>query len=114
LGSVVAFLVGQLLDMYLFHYLKTITGSKKIWLRATGSTVVSQLVDSFVVLTIAFYFFGNWSWSQVISVGIINYIYKLAIAILLTPILYVAHMAIDRYLGIETSKRIVREAVDKN
>lgn len=99
IGSVVAFLISQLLDASVFHWLRNLTGSKKIWLRATGSTLVSQLIDSFVVLFIAFYAFGNWSVAQVISVAIINYIYKFSVAIALTPILYVAHYAIDGYLG---------------
>ena len=114
LGSVVAFLVGQFLDMYIFHQLKKATGNKKIWLRATGSTLVSQLLDSFVVLTIAFYWFGNWSWSQLVSVAIINYIYKLSIAILLTPLLYVAHLLIDRYLGHDSALRLTKRSMEQN
>ncbi len=55
IGSMVAFLIGQVLDVLVFHRIKKITGEKRIWLRATGSTLVSQLVDSFVVLFIAFY-----------------------------------------------------------
>ncbi len=76
IGSLTAFLIGQLLDVFVFQQLRRVTGNRKIWLRATGSTLVSQLIDSFVVLIIAFYLFGNWSWSQVFSVAIINYIYK--------------------------------------
>lgn len=98
-GSLTAFLIGQLLDAWVFQRLKKITGSRKIWLRATGSTLVSQLVDSFVVLFIAFKLFGNWSWPQLISVALINYLYKFVVAILLTPLLYLAHNLIDRYLG---------------
>ena len=101
IGSITAFLVGQILDAHTFHWIKSMTGSRHIWLRATGSTLISQLVDSFVVLVIAFYVFGNWSFRQVIAVAIINYIYKFSMAILLTPILYVAHNIIDRYLGIK-------------
>lgn len=97
-GSVTAFLVGQLLDAWVFHRLKTITGSKMIWLRATGSTMISQFIDSFLVLFIAFYVFSNWPMEQVISVGVINYIYKVGAAILLTPLLYLAHYLIDGYL----------------
>lgn len=107
-GSLIAFLIGQLLDVIVFQKLKRITGEKKIWLRATGSTLVSQFVDSFVVLFIAFYFLApdgsRWSVEQVTSVGIINYIYKFAIAILLTPLIYLAHYLIDRYLGIEADQ----------
>ncbi|QHT71401.1 queuosine precursor transporter [Rhodocytophaga rosea] len=101
IGSLTAFLLGQLIDAYAFQYIRKITGNKKIWLRATGSTLISQLIDSFVVLIVAFYIFGNWSFAQVISVAIINYIYKFIMAILLTPLLYIAHYWIDRYLGKE-------------
>jgi len=114
-GSLVAFLIGQLLDVIVFQKLKRITGEKKIWLRATGSTLVSQLVDSFVVLFIAFYFLApegsRWSVAQVTSVSIINYIYKFAIAILLTPLIYLAHYFIDRYLGDEAAK-VKEEAME--
>ena len=54
-GSLIAFLIGQILDVYIFHRIKQVTGEKNIWLRSTGSTVISQFVDSFVVLFIAFY-----------------------------------------------------------
>ena len=97
-GSVVAFLLGQFLDAYVFHLIKARTGDKYLWLRATGSTIISQLLDSFVVLFIAFYFFGNWSFNQVLAVGIINYIYKFSMAVLLSPLLYLSHNIIDRYL----------------
>lgn len=99
-GSLTAFLIGQLLDAWVFQKLRRITGRGKIWLRATGSTLVSQLVDSFVVLIIAFKFFGNWSWAQVISVSLLNYIFKFAAAIAITPLIYLAHHLIDHYLGI--------------
>ena len=86
------------------------TGSKYIWLRATGSTLFSQLVDSFVVLGIAFYIFGNWSLSLVFSVGVINYLYKGFVAIVMTPLLYVAHYIIDGYLGKEYAEQLSHDA----
>ncbi|WP_241749604.1 queuosine precursor transporter [Rufibacter sediminis] len=98
-GSLVAFLVGQLLDAHVFHWLKHLTGSRKIWLRATGSTLVSQLVDTVVVLYIAFYLFGDWDLKTVLSVSVINYLYKFTVAVVLTPLLYVSHSIIDRYLA---------------
>ena len=109
-ASLVAFVVGQLVDVSVFHKLRRITGPKKIWLRATGSTLISQLIDSFVVLIVAFYFLGGWSLTQVMAVGITNYIYKFLIAILLTPILYVAHYLIDNYLGKELAESMMAEA----
>ena len=117
-GSLVAFLIGQLLDVYVFHKLRKLTGSKNLWLRATGSTLVSQLVDSFVVLFIAFYLLApqgsKWSVDQVLSVGIINYIYKFVIALAITPLLYVAHYFIDNYLGKEKAKKMMAEAAEKS
>jgi uncharacterized integral membrane protein (TIGR00697 family) len=112
LGSLTAFLIGQLLDVMVFHWLRSKTGSKMIWLRATGSTLVSQLIDSFVVLVIAFKVFGIWSWDQVIAVSIINYIYKGAVAIGMTPVLYLAHNLIDKYLGDEASHELQEAAND--
>ncbi len=110
IGSLTAFLLGQLIDVYVFQKLRSITGTRMIWLRATGSTLVSQFLDSFVVLGIAFYVFGNWSLSQIIAVGIINYIYKFTVAIALTPLLYLGHGIIDRYLGKELAEEMMKEA----
>jgi uncharacterized integral membrane protein (TIGR00697 family) len=78
------------------------TGNKHIWLRATGSTLISQLIDSFLVIGIAFYAFGDWSISQWINVSLNNYFYKFFIAILFTPLLYLAHYLIEQYLRKET------------
>jgi uncharacterized integral membrane protein (TIGR00697 family) len=100
-GSVTAFLIGQILDAHAFHWIKGLTGSRHIWLRATGSTLISQFIDSFVVLGIAFYLLGNWSLEQVLAVGIINYIYKFSVAVLLTPLLYLIHYLIDGFLQIK-------------
>jgi len=109
IGSLTAFLLGQLIDVYVFQKLRAVTGENKIWLRATGSTLVSQFIDSFVVLGIAFYVFGNWSLSQIIAVGIMNYIYKMTVAIALTPLLYLAHGVIDSYLGKDLASEMIEE-----
>lgn len=114
IGSLTAFLIGQLLDVYVFHQLRKVTGSKLLWVRSTGSTLVSQLIDSFVVLFIAFFVFGNWSMEQVLSVGIINYIYKFFVAVALTPLIYVGHYLIDRYLGKDDASRLIEEAAEKS
>ncbi|MEP0366141.1 MAG: queuosine precursor transporter [Cyclobacteriaceae bacterium] len=115
-GSLVAFLIGQLLDVFIFQKLRKLTGPKMIWLRATGSTLVSQLVDSFVVLTIAFYVLApaekRWALDQVFSVGVTNYVYKFAVAILLTPLIYLGHYLIDGYLGKELSEEMTNQATE--
>lgn len=113
IGSLTAFLVGQLVDVTVFHYFKSFTGSSKIWLRATGSTLVSQLVDSFVVLFIAFYIGAGWDMKLVLVIGLVNYIYKFFIAVLVTPLLYLIHSLIDSYLGKELSEKLQQEAMNK-
>ena len=110
IGSLVAFLIAQLLDVFIFQRLRAVTGRKMVWLRATGSTLISQFIDSFVVLGIAFYVFGNWNMDQIISVGIINYIYKFAVAVVLTPLIYLAHYLIDNYLGKDQAHLMAEEA----
>jgi len=112
-GSLTAFLIGQFLDVYVFHKLRIVTGPKMLWLRATGSTLFSQLIDSFVVLFIAFYIFGQWSFEQVISVGIINYIFKFVAAFAMTPLVYAGHYIIDNYLGKQEAAKISEEAAEK-
>lgn len=112
IGSLTAFLISQLLDVFVFQRLRSITGHKMIWLRATGSTLISQFIDSFVVLGIAFYIFGNWKLDQIFSVGLMNYMYKFFVAILLTPIIYLAHYLIDNYLGFRLAERMKEEATN--
>jgi hypothetical protein len=115
IGSLVAFIIGQLVDVVSFHNIIKISGEKKIWLRSTGSTLISQFIDSYVVLFIAFYIgtrVGNnpgdfvWSFKLFIAVGTINYLYKSGVAIILTPIIYVIHDRIEKYLGHETAKEM--------
>lgn len=117
IGSLLAFLIGQVLDVLVFHRIKKATGEKRIWLRATGSTLVSQLVDSFVVLFVAFYLgpkiqgTAAWTPGQILTTGTGNYIYKFAVAILLTPVIYLAHGWIENYLGHETARRMKQSAM---
>jgi uncharacterized integral membrane protein (TIGR00697 family) len=110
-GSIVAFLVSQLVDVYVFHRIKKATGEKKVWLRATGSTMVSQFIDSFVVLFIAFKIGNNWPVAQVVAIGLVNYAYKFMMAILLTPVIYVAERGIENYVGKDTALQMKRAAM---
>ncbi len=111
-GSITAFLIGQIADVTIFHQIKKVTGEQKLWLRATGSTVISQLIDSFVVIFIAFYLNPqyNWSWKMVAAIGLVNYIYKFVVACLMTPILYGVHYIIDRFLGKELAQAMLKKA----
>ena len=103
LGSIAAFLVSQIVDVTVFHKIKKVTGEKKVWLRATGSTLVSQLVDSFIVLYIAFYWGNHWSIQLVLAICLVNYTYKATVAILLTPVIYFLEHRIEKYLVKEKS-----------
>jgi len=110
-GSLVAFLVGQMIDVGIFHRIRALTGERWIWLRATGSTAVSQFVDSFVVLYIAFVLGPQqWPVSLFLAVGTVNYLYKLGAAIVLIPLIYLARRGIERYLGEADAARLKREA----
>ena len=113
IGSLVAFLVGQFLDVWIFHRIKRLTGEGKIWLRATGSTLVSQFIDSFVVLFIAFYIGADWSLGLILSVGLVNYAYKFSIAVLMTPLIYLTHYIIEKYLGKDQANKMKQKAQEE-
>jgi len=98
-GSLFAFLVSQIVDVSIFHRIKARTGEDKIWMRATGSTLVSQFLDSFVVVFIALYIGQKIPFIYVLSISIMSYLYKALMAIVLTPVVYIVHGVIDRYLG---------------
>lgn len=110
-GSMVAFLIGQIVDVFTFHKIKKITGEKKIWLRATGSTLVSQFIDSFVVLIIAFYIGSDWPLIRVLAIGLVNYFYKFIIAVMMTPVIYLVHHWIETYLGEDLATQLKTEAL---
>lgn len=97
-GSIVAFLFSQLIDVYVFWAFKKVTGDKHIWLRATGSTMVSQLVDTFVVQFIAFVLPGKWPFNEFIVNASWGYAFKLLVALALIPMIYVGHYVIGKYL----------------
>ncbi len=117
LASIVAYLIGQFLDIYVFQFWKRLTQSKHLWLRATGSTLLSQIVDT-VVINCIFWgwtaasdptgFLGkmtpNARWSWIFAKIGREYGIKMVVAILLTPVVYALHSAIVRGLKIEPEK----------
>ena len=119
-GSLVAFLVAQLTDVTVFQQIRRNTGDRWLWLRATGSTLVSQLVDSFIVLYVAFklgpQLFGGlndpWPWSRIFAVASVQYVFKFISAIVMTPVIYWFHDLIDYYLGQEVAEKMKAEAAD--
>ena len=110
-GSITAFLIGQLVDVGVFHRIRLVTGERWMWLRATGSTAVSQLFDSFIVLYIAFVLGPqHWPLQQFLAVGMVNYAYKMLAATLMIPALYGVHAIVRRYLGVEQVEQLRHEA----
>lgn len=112
-GSLAAFLIAQFLDVAIFQMFKHRTGGRMLWLRATGSTVFSQMVDTFVVLFVGFRLPAilgvsgyELTWGKFAQVALGNYSYKLLIAILITPLIYVIHGIIDRYLELEANAHV--------
>ncbi len=111
-GSVSAFLLAQLTDVFVFQRIKKSTGKQQLWLRATGSTLVSQLVDSVVVLFVAFKLgpellgglIEPWPWSRLLAVATVQYAFKFIMAVLMTPVIYLFHGWIDGYLGREVAE----------
>ncbi len=98
-GSITAFLVSQLIDVTIFHFVKNRTGKKMIWLRSTGSTVISQFFDSFIVLGIAFWLPGKIETKMFVASALTGYTVKLLIAVGLTPFIYLGHYLIEKYLA---------------
>lgn len=103
IASIIAFVCSQLIDAALFVFFKKITGGKKIWLRSTGSTVISQLFDSFIVTGIAFWLTGKLSFHDYVNMSATGYSFKLLLAIGLTPFIYLGHYVIKNFLDKDAS-----------
>lgn len=111
-GSIVAFITSQFIDVFIFWLLRDKTGGKMIWLRSTGSTVISQLIDTFLVLGIAFWLPGKMTTSVFLNAALTGYTFKLIIAIVLTPLIYVGHSIIDNYFGDKEAQEIIKHTAE--
>lgn len=113
-ASIIAFLTSQFVDVFIFWALRDKTGGKMIWLRSTGSTVVSQLIDTFVVLGIAFWLPGKMTTSVFINAALTGYTIKLIIAVVLTPVIYLMHFIIDKYLGDAEAHQVIKQSAEES
>ena len=113
-ASIIAFLVSQFVDVFIFWLLRNKTGGKMIWLRSTGSTVISQLIDTFIVLGIAFWLTGKMSTSEYVNAALTGYTFKLIIAIVLTPLIYLGRYLVNNYLGKELSEQLIEQAAENS
>ena len=111
IASLIAFVTGQLLDAYIFKKMKSLYKGKKIWLRATVSTLVSQLIDSIIVTYLAFWVAQKFPFALVSSWAINSYIYKFLAALFFSPLLYLFHFLIRKYLGRETSEELMKKTL---
>jgi len=107
-ASMIAFLIANLVDIWVFFLVKKITGNRWLWLRSTGSTAVSQLIDTFVISGVI------W-WSKVgfdtyLIIVLTSYVIKLAVAIGVTPVIYALHDLIEKRYGIEPAPPEVASA----
>lgn len=105
-GSIVAFAAAQFIDVVVFWYFRARTQRRLLWLRATGSTLVSQFVDTFVVAGIAFWIPGKITTGEYLSLSSTNYVFKMGIAIAITPLIYLGHALVSRFLGAEANQLI--------
>ena len=113
-GSITAFLASQLVDVLVFWLIRSRTGKRMIWLRATGSTVISQLIDTFIVTGIAFWLPGKLSFGDYINTAFTGYSAKLIIAVALTPLIYLGHAIVHSYLGKERSDELAEETAEES
>lgn len=114
IGSITAFLISQWVDMTIFHYLRHRLREKNLGKRALISTIFSQLIDSFLVSFIAFYLLGNWSLALLLAILVVSYPFKCLVAIVMTPVLYFVHYAIEKYLGEELATQLKAAAKSSN
>jgi len=109
-GSIVAFMLSQMVDVWAFWFIRRLTGERMIWLRSTGSTVFSQLIDSYTVLLIGFWLPGTYTFNEILVLGITGYSVKLVIAVGLTPFIYLVRYCVKRILGKEEAEAMAAEA----
>jgi len=106
-GSIIAFFISQLVDVYVFWFLRKQTNNRMIWLRATGSTVISQLVDTFIVQYVAFVLPGFWTYEQLLNNAGMGYLFKLMVAVVLIPFIYLGHFLIKKFLHEKKSPSLI-------
>jgi queuosine precursor transporter len=107
-ASIVAYLIGQFLDIHVFHFWKALTQSRHLWLRSTGSTIVSQAIDTITINVIFGRVTAGWTWGFIGAKVGREYLIKFFVAVALTPAIYALHGAIVRGLGIEPDAHEVR------
>lgn len=106
IASMVAYLAGQLTDIWTFGTMKRLTGGRFVWLRATGSTVISQAVDSLSIMSVLYFFqrladgtHPDLAFTLIAAAK--GYVIKFAIAVGITPLIYVGRWIVRAWFGLE-------------
>lgn len=109
-ASMSAYLVAQLMDVRLFHFWKRVTNGRHLWLRNNASTMVSQLLDTIIVNSIFLGFGLNLPWGVVGKIIVAAYLFKLAMAALDTPFVYLGVALLRRYIGADAVEEAAAES----
>jgi uncharacterized integral membrane protein (TIGR00697 family) len=110
LASVVAFAVSQLVDVFVFTRVRLLTGGRFLWARATGSTLISQFIDTFLISFLAFVLPGYLTLEDYMKLGLVSYLYKVGVAILITPLCYAGHALVTQFVGRDEAEHLVKAA----
>ncbi len=109
-ASLTAYIIGSLADIMMFAWFKSLTKGRHVWLRATGSTVVSQFIDSFIVSYIAFSLGRRFfpivdlppaPFTEILRIAATGYLLKFCIAIASTPVIYALKAGLTKYFGLQ-------------
>mgnify|MGYP003381139911 CR=1 FL=1 len=109
-ASMLAYITAQYCDVQLFHFWKRVTGGKHLWLRNNFSTLMSQMVDSVMVISVTFgaaYYRGDMTLQTLVALVGSNYLFKATVALLDTGPLYLAVYHLRRYLQLPGTETVV-------
>lgn len=112
-ASMIAYIAAQYCDVQLFHFWKRVTKGKYLWIRNNFSTMISQLVDSFMVILVTFgatYFAGKMATATLVTLMLSNYLFKFCVAILDTGPFYLGVYQLRKYLQLEEGEYVDRLA----
>ncbi len=103
-ASMTAYLFAQLIDVKLFHFWRDLTKGKHLWLRNNASTILSQLVDSVLVVLVLFAGVQTTDW--MIGTILDLWLFKTIIALLDTPFFYAGTWALTRWTGVDAHQHL--------
>lgn len=106
LASLLSYFTSQNLDVSIFHRLKNKHGEKKLWLRNNVSTMTSQLVDTTIFITVAFW--GTVPFTVLLGMIVTQYVFKFCVALIDTPIVYLLVRMAKKSKHVQTEIELAR------